>query len=240
MASLSEAVGKPSLPVAAPTTGTLVSLDPARDILLDLLAAALNFELADAWAAVVPVTPVHTTDPVADKVPFALTEQVMQSRVGKFPMLSVSRAENEPSAIDEFTLWQWRLTQQWDIEYVLGPLTVGDERRLTDILPFAAKVILLTVRQGRHDAYASGALKLGTDGCGFSSVRVVRYQVGTAKFADQAPIYHAMSLRLETTELTTFADAPNNLTGASLLLNPDVDEDQDPELLRAQTEYPPT
>jgi hypothetical protein len=243
--SLAEAVGKPALPLAASTEGTLVSLDPGRDILLDLLAAALNYELAPVWESATAATNLAGTTPVQDKVPFALTEQVMTSTARKFPVLSVTRAEDEDSALDEFTLWQWRLTQQWDVEYVLGPLTAGNERRLKDVLAFAAKVVLLTIRQGRHMNHESGAPVLGPSGsattatAGFSSVRIVRYRAGTASFADNSPQYHGMRIRLETTELTAFAEAPNDLDGASFLLNPDIDEDEDPELYRAETEFPP-
>lgn len=214
--SLYESIGGLTFPVPASVTPTLVSLDPARDILLDLLAAAINFELGARWTQAVTGTLLKdSTTPVADKLPTGPSAEIVKQRKEAWPLLCVYRTE-DPATVEQFTLHEDRLTQRWGVDYILCPLDAGDDRRLRDILTAVAKCIVLTIRAGGHAAYQADPdsglpiAVLGQGGCGFSSIRVVDFRLGRASFAVNAQqnavggvVYHAMSMTLETTENTS-------------------------------------
>lgn len=233
--SLNSGWGALSIPIVATETN-LASLDPARDILLELFAAALNSELQEAWGMACndPATPY----PVGDKLPILDDIDAMRQRKACFPLLSVSRSI-EPQTEDEFTLWQNRITSRWTIDYVLGPLDVGNQIRLTDVLGAAGKIIAATIRNGGHKAYAATTLVTPATGdpltcakqvlgpgvgcCGFSTIGIVSFICGAAAFSQGGPKYHALTMTLVTTELDSIADDSVPYGGASVTLGEDLD-----------------
>lgn len=225
--SLYEKFGALGLPLADSTAGTFTSLDPGRDVLLNVFAAALNDELAAVWTAAL-LTPLENSAPVKTKFGLEPNQDLLGSTKVTFPALFVYRS-TETAATDEHTLWQERITQPWGVDYMLGPLTAGDDRKFRDVLIAAVKIIKLTVRRGGHRAYAetNGVANLVLIGppTGFSTVRVVNFQLGRASFSEAGPAYHSLSLRLETTELDGFVDgADGELSGMSLDIQDDGTE----------------
>jgi hypothetical protein len=231
--SLHRGFGKLTLPLSDTDETTLASLDPARDIMLALFAAAINDEIMPRWADAVAGSPLAGTSPVQDRLPALPDIDAIQQRRCRFPLLSVARSE-DPATITELTLWQEQLTQRWDVDYILSPLTVGDSRKLGDILPAVAKVIALVIRQGGHRAY--GPNVVFGQLCGFDSIKIQSFKTGTARFADDSTRYHALSLSLETTELETVSDhtaAPFH--GASIALGTGDSTGTIPNLIEAET-----
>lgn len=219
--SLSTSWGALSLPISAADTD-LSALDPARDILLELFAAALNSELQDAWGMAATGIDALSPYPVAHKLPALPDLDTVRQVKSSWPMLAVSRSI-EPQNEDEFTLWQNRITSRWSIDYVLGPLDVGNQIRLTDVLEAAGKIIAATIRVGGHKAYATTTLVTPTVGapltcakkvlgpgdgcCNFSTVGIVSFVCGSAAFSQGGPKYHALTMTLVTTEIDGVSDA---------------------------------
>lgn len=217
--------GALELPIPVSTAPTLTDLDPARDILADLLKAALNAELGQRWPHAAPTGESMGAVPVADVLPTLDLLDTMRERKASFPLLSVARAGDVQS--DELTLERAQITQSWQIDYVLCPLTTGAERRVLDVLQAALKIIVGTIERGGHRAYRVGpdgrplsVLGPWGDGCcGFLTAAVTRAQMGGASFSASSPAYLAASVTLTTTEATY--DHPDAdtvpLTGATLL-----------------------
>lgn len=221
-ASLDSTWGALSFPIPAGTTGDLTALDPARDILLALLSASLTYELTAAWSAAAIGTELLV--PVADTLPGLDDLDTMRQRGTKFPVLSVARS-GDPQTGDEFTLWQNRIVSKWTIDYVLGPLEIGNQLKLADVLTAAAKICSATINNGGHNAYATTAgpngtvtakQVLGKGGCEFSLLWISSFIQGAAAFSSGGPKYHAMTMTMTTHELDSIADEGVGYTGASV------------------------
>lgn len=220
--SLFQHFGGLTLPVAAADvdgTGGMVTLDPGRDILLGLFRQAIISELGAAWNQLrteLTTTDLATTTVVNQTVPFDLRPQLARSLQFKYPVLAVYRTGE--AQFSEHTLVWEKLTQQWGVEYVLGPLPIEDVRRIGDILSAVPKVIAAAIRLRGHPDYDSGAVQFFEDAGRFASVRPLSYAMGPAAFSDGAdsPIYHTMSMKLETVELVADRDGfATDLEGAS-------------------------
>ena len=214
------------IPVAA-GSADLTALDPARDILLALLSAAITYELTPAWTVASAGTKLAV--PVASTLPALDDLDTMRQRGASFPMLAVTRS-SDPQTEDEFTLWQNRITSKWTIDYVLGPLEVGDQLKLGDALTAAGKVVAGTIRAGGHKAYATTAgpastvtakqvFGPGVGLCGFSTIGITSYIQGAAAFSQGGPKYHALTMTLQTTELDSIPDPSVPYTGQSVTID---------------------
>jgi len=225
--SLIETFGGLSLPAqAGDVDTTLAPLDPGRDALLALCAAAINAELGAAWRKVVATVPseqqIDRQNPVGDTFPGAPTPATMLERKAHFPLLALhrdGRGVYEPHLIDHD-----RLRQPWEMHYILGPLDVGDTRRLQEACIAAAKLVSRTISQGGHPAYQGGALVLfGSDPetALFGELRMVSHEgPGQAVFAGdekQTP-YMAITMQLESLEYPSLRsdDSAGALDGVDL------------------------
>jgi hypothetical protein len=206
--------GLATFPTDSTAESTLTSLDPARDIFLAVLKAAINYELGGRWQAAASDTQLVDTEPVQSSHPQEPDRDYMREVKVSFPALFLHREGD--SEIVPFSLSRQKVTQKWQVHWILGPLGAANRRKLTDAFPFVAKLIAEVVEQGGHPAYAvegSGqrALRVLTedDYCGFASARFVSSQSGAAGFADEAqsPPYWSLTAEIETTEITGFADS---------------------------------
>ncbi|HEU4544359.1 MAG TPA: hypothetical protein VFR23_24725 [Jiangellaceae bacterium] len=207
-ASLAESFGGLRLPVqASDVDRTLASLDPGRDVLLDLFAAAINAELTAAWAKVrLGLSPGHALGalPVSDTLPAMPTVQVMQERKAVFPLLALHR--DGRGAYETHLIDQELLRQPWELHYILCPLDTADSRRLLDIGIAISKIVDRVVSRGGHPAYQSGAYALfgaDTESALFGALRVIGHDgPGQAVFAgdEQGTKYWAMTVQLESVE----------------------------------------
>lgn len=211
--SLHQSIGALSFPVAAGNARDFADIDPARDILLELLAAAIIAELAPRWYAVTNgVNGLFNKLPVQTKLPFMPEPEALQQVGTEFPLLAVSRADS-PAAIEEFSIDRGKETWRWDVDYILGPLTIGNSLALREALLLVGRTIVLTMRDCGHRAYATqtsegftyvkNVLGAGSGCCNFSSSKVIDYKFGVAQLQNGGPKYHAASVTLETVELTS-------------------------------------
>lgn len=248
-----ERFGGLELPVPGTDIGAsgLAALDPQRDILLELFAAAINAELGEAWTqarlAGGARAKLHATLPVAYKLPDEPTEQLLTTLVTSFPVLAVHRSGT--GLYEEHTLEISRLKQPWSLHYILGPLDVIDARQLKDVCVAVAKIVALVVQRRGHKAYQSGALQFFSGNAPdepspFTSIRVVSHEgPGQAVFANEAQVtYWAIEMRLETTEISSDVDDASSgaLDGMSLTVNVGGGEGLTPALVVAKTDQDPS
>lgn len=245
--SLYRSVGALTLPLSDTDETTAASLDPGRDILLDLLAAALNDELAARWPDASAGTALAGTNPVQSTCPDELDPQYLQTTEHPFPALAVYR--NGQGSWEELDEGQAQLVWGFSVDYVLGPLTTGERRKMADFLFAAAAVMLLTIDRGGHRAYATTpgypqfpklVLGPGTGTANFSSCRVEpnSLQRGAAAFSNDETKYWALSFNVRTTELEADNENdPRNITygGSLLTLGTGTDEGIIEDLVEAAT-----
>ncbi len=214
MPSLERSVGALSFPLSDTNETDFASLDTARDILLELLYAAINDELGPRWTDAITGTKLTAAaTPVVSKHPFEPDQETLQQLKATMPALFVYRDSSTPTRKEEFTLAQRKYTKRWGIDYFLGPLDVGDRGKIADVLNAVGDLVSQVIERGGHKSYAtqtldSGLVVLkrvlgpwGSGCCGFSTVDVVEFSAGAAALSRDAPKYWACSCVLETTEL---------------------------------------
>ncbi len=237
--SVFQSIGATTFPLPPATEAGFRERDPARDILLDLLSAAINAELGDTWTAAVSDTPLRGTNPVQTKLPEIADLDVLRQVKTTFPLLTVGRSDT-PIQLDDFSIDRLRETTRWDVDYILGPLEIGNLILVSDVLMLVARVMSLTLHQGGHLAYATqtnddgvttyhkNVLGPGAGCCNFSSSRLVDYRMGQAAFAGDGPKYHCCSVILETTELSRIDEggvpAAGSFQGTNITLRTGTEE----------------
>lgn len=202
--SLYEGFGGLDLPIPAESTlRTFTDTDPARAVMAGLFRAAINAEFGARWAvATRGQKALEGTLPVQDVLELPPIGSRLKQRKTGFPLLCVYR--DGVGTTDEHTLGIERLVQPWTVDYILGPLELGDVRKLLDVFQAVVKIVRLCIRRRGHPAYEDGALQFGPDKGDIGAIRLVRYEgppAYQARFAgDDETIYHAVSLMLETVE----------------------------------------
>lgn len=197
-----------SLPLSSGTSFS--DVDPAKIILLELLAAALTDELTPRWTTAVAGTPLFASRPIQTKLPAVADSETLKQVKVEFPLLAVGR-EPTPVKVEQFSIGQPKETWRWDITYILGALEVGNRIALDEALLVAGRTIHLTIDDAGHRAYATqsndgftyakNVLGPGDDCCNFSGWNVIEYMIGPAKFSADGPTYNACSVTLETVEI---------------------------------------
>lgn len=197
----------------AGVTETLEPLDPGRDAMLALFRQAIISELGPAWDRAKSDTPHASSAVVEDTWPGALTPEVVRSVKLGYPLLALARTGE--ATVGELTFDVEQITQQWTMDYVVGPLAPEDQRKLRDILSAVPRVIVEVIRRRGHPDHESGALQFFGH---FASVRLRSFESGAAPFAGEGqPLYHGVSCTLETTETTgDIPGAAAELEGFSL------------------------
>jgi hypothetical protein len=202
MPSLYRTVGQLELPVVAGdvTDAQLFSaLDPGADILRGLFVAAINAELTAAWNVARVGTVLAARAPVEDSVYQLPDKSLLREAKFNFPLLAVYREEG---TFTEHTLDQDEETTTWGVDYILGPLTPEDFRRLAAVMNAVRAVILLTIRMRGHPAYRSGELQFFPGRGHFASVALKSYKQGAATWGPEGEgqVVYVLSMQLETRE----------------------------------------
>jgi hypothetical protein len=220
--SLYQTLGAMALPTKATdvdaTALTLAPLDPARDAMLALFAAAIVAELGPAWDVVAAAVPsLAGVSVVADTWPGEPSPEIVLQRKCKFPCLFLSRSG--VGTFQYITLARRQKTQKWGLHYIVSPVDVGELRKVGDILARVSAVLLSTIERGGHPSYQSGSKVLAS--VGLDSVELDNDQAGQARFAADpaSPLYRSLSCELTTTESTNWVPgtAPD-FNGASYSL----------------------
>lgn len=205
--SVFQSIGGLSFPITG-VTDSLSVLDPGRVVMTALFKAAINDEWNEAWTAVTTTLdaghPLIGTDPVADTLEVEPTPQIMQQRKAVFPLLCVYR--HGEATYEQQTLQDEQLSQEWGVDYILGPLDVGDYRKLGDICVGVGKLLRIVIQRRSHNSYESGAIQFGPGKGDFGSASLASQQgPGQASFAgDEAgTLYYAISFKLKTTEMSS-------------------------------------
>lgn len=221
--------GGTKLPVLATdidaTALTFEALDPARDSLADLFAAAIRAELGtgsdSAWATVCASLPSgcslrNSTNPIGSVIKLEPSARVMKELRAAPPALAVHRT-GEVEYHDVSTEKTFRV-QKWNVHWIAGPLTVGELHKLHDAVLAVSATVQRTIMRRGHPAYQSGAVQFGTDTSYLASVKMLSHEAGQAQFAEgeEAPLYLACRCVLETSERTVDLDEGGELLGLSL------------------------
>lgn len=204
--------GDLDFPVTTSITTTLTPLDPARERLTALFKAAINAELGTAWTTVTNTLDsghaLYGTSPVQDTLELAPSPAVMTQRKPAWPLMCVYRSGK--ATLEPFTMHIDRIVQEWTVDYILGPLDVGDLRKVGDVCIAVAKIIRAVIRRRGHASYDSGALQFFPDKGGLGAIELKSSEgPGQASFAgdESGTLYYALTMTLETVEhLTDDAD----------------------------------
>ena len=221
--------------------------DPGRDKLIALFKSAINYELAgsttvvqasSAWAKVTPSTVLSLAMPVADTTYDMPRRSVLRETKLTYPLLALYRTT---ATHDEFTLAQERVTQNWGLDYILGPLSVADFRRLGGALNAARSIIQLCIRRRGHPSYESGALQFGPDKGNFSTIKAVESQEGPAAYGqeNEGMEFCALHMVLQTTELDGIVPGTvPEFDGLTATLGVGGQQDILPDVIVANTSVP--
>jgi hypothetical protein len=245
--SLYEALGGLDLPIdPAGISTTLAPLDPARTVLAGLFKAAINAELGPAWTkATAGLSHKHLlfgSLPLADVLELEPSVPVMQDRKPAWPLLCVHRTGT--ATHEEHTLGGQiqRITQQWGVHYILGPLDVGELRKLSDACIAVAKIVNLCIRRRGHPAYQGGALQFFQGHGRIGAIRIVSHDgPGQASFASdpKGVQYYATTLVLETVEYSYNVDgADGDFEGLDLTIDAGSDDGVLPGLIYGASDVP--
>lgn len=174
-------------------------LDPAADMLLGLFQTAINAELQAVWNVARAGTSLAAANPVQDTAYQLPDKALLREAKFGFPLLAITREEGEFS---EHTLDQEEVKTKWSIDYILGPLTPEDFRKLAAVMNAVRSVILLTIRQRGHPTYRGGELQFFPGRGHFASVRLVSYKQGSAQWGPEGEgqVIYALQMVMETTE----------------------------------------
>ncbi len=207
--SLFENFGGLRLPITSDKVDTnLSALDPARAVLANLFSAAINAELGAVWSKVTATLPadhkLKGTKPVEQTLELPPNADTLGQIKEVWPVLAVHRAGE--GLYDQYTLYNDRLTQTWNVHYILGPVGIAEERKLGDICVAVAKTIRMVIQLGGHSAFESGAVQFFDDKAALAYINLKSQEgPGQAQFVakdEASPLYYAITLTLETWEIT--------------------------------------
>lgn len=179
---------------ARPAT-LFASLDPQLDQMLALFKTALIAELGAAWDLAKQGTALSATSPVEDTLWAQPTKGALRSESLKYPLLCLARVSGKHEAL---TLVKDQVRTTWALDYLLGPLTAADQRRLIGALQAASKVIQTAIWDHSHPAFENGAAQFA----GINEIGVTSSAMGPASFGEdgEGVEYWGLHLDLETSE----------------------------------------
>lgn len=214
--ALTRQIGALSFPLTDTGEATLASLDPGRDILLDLMEAAINYELATRWADAVSGTPVNTgsAQPVMSTLPSEPDEQALKMASKSFPLLCCFDPLEEVS-VSEFSVSSQLVNRSLEMHYIIPPGTIGTRRKLTDVFQAVIKCVAGVIEDGGHTAYAMDSthtsqhkivLGPGSDTANFYKISLSDVSSGNVAAASDSTKYHVLIMKFAIEELSEHQD----------------------------------
>lgn len=198
-------LGAAALPLAAGDISDteLAFVDQAQQLLLDLLAAAINYELTDAWTKVCASLPpdsklVGSTAPVGSKWRLAPTKEHLSETAVSWPILSVTRTGESEAGF--FTVDTRTIRQKWDVSWMLGPVGLAESSKLQGALAYFFSIVDRTIAQKGHVAYESGELVLASESSPFLAVEVFGLDGGFVRVDEDGPQILAATVKLDAIE----------------------------------------
>ena len=184
---------------------TAVDLDPGHTAIVGLLEAAINDELADAWAAIVGTLPTDhylrlfsQIRPVGTASTLEMTPQVMTQYQSQWPVLAVYR-EGAPR-LDWVSLQYRGWTQDWSVDYVIGPLKAQHLGKVGRFVIAVARVIENTITNGYHPAYLSGARQFFGQFSSIDPIGVMGPGIAQSLTDSEPGGYYGLTVTLRTLE----------------------------------------
>lgn len=204
MVDSNRTVGNVELSTAATGRTTLVDLDPAQELLIDLFKTAINNDLGPAWEEARVDTILSASNAVQTTVPYEPDDELFRELKVTFPVLCVWREGDAPGK--PFTNQYDAVTQRWAIDYIMGPLSIEERRKLGGSLRHVRAIIKEICNVGGHAAYGMDSNNVQPNQvltsdepghAGFSTFRFVSGSGGQAGFGDGAPKYWATRIICE-------------------------------------------
>lgn len=227
--------------------GTFEPVDPAREVLAGLMAAAIRGELGtgpgSAWRAVTATLPTGhrlaaSTDPVGtiwrdDPSATALR----QVKVGSWPLLAV--CPDGAAEYEQITTMKAAVKQRWLVMWCLGDYEADLALKLSPVLSAVSKVMAETICAGRHPNYESGTRQFGPGRGDLSVVRPLTYEAGAARFSDgEDSRFWSASLTLETVEMARDLDVGEESSGLVVTAATGNEVELLPEFVTGDGDFP--
>lgn len=169
--------------------------DPQLDNMISFFSAAITAELSDAWNLARVGTVLEATPPVASTLWTLPTKASLRTQVVPFPVLALARTT---ATHEDLTIEKEQITTTWSLDYLLGPLSGADYRRLGGALNAALQILRSVIRELRHPAYENGAVQFD----GFNAVTIKSSALGPASFGQDGEglEFFGLHMDLETSE----------------------------------------
>jgi hypothetical protein len=185
------------------TAGTL---DVGQAAIAGLLEQAIVSETGAAWRQLVETlhndhplrtAPIHSpVGYVCDVEPSGNLPQLKATP----PILAVYRV-GEPTT-EQITLCYEGVRQTWEVDWILGPLDAGHQRKLGGFAPIIATIIRYAIRTGAHPDYNGGHCPFFGK---FADIKVVGQRgPGVLQLLGADANYYGVSLTVETLERQVF------------------------------------
>lgn len=184
----------------------LTPLDPARDELLALFAAAINAELGPVWTKLtnyLPVgSPLRGTLPVQTTLGLEPDDDDACLKIFKirFPLLTLERSGE--MTFEQHSLYRDKVIHHWMLNYIVGELSAPQRRQFGDITTAIPKIIRLVIKYQGHPAYQAGAVQFFPDKQHIGRIDLISAEAGQATFAkkENSPPVWACTMKLRTEE----------------------------------------
>lgn len=193
-----DAIQDVTYPLATGGTGaTRMLSDAAREGMASVFAADIRTRLGDAWAwattALPPAHPLRGTRAVETVLQLAPTPDTLGAMRIKFPALAIYREGDATYA--RRGLKRLQRTQNWGVEYMLGPIGIDDARVIGDACLAAADIIFAAIENRGMTAGVGWPIPV-------ASIYVSKSQgPGWAAVDGQPAPYWGISLSVTTTEV---------------------------------------
>jgi hypothetical protein len=185
--------GAVQYPLTAATTNALVKdIDPALYLAGNFIAGVLQIHLGARLVAEAAKVGFAFTNAVS-KLSFTEPSPVFLATDFRFPFLALYR---QTTTFDEHTVVWEKDTSQWEMVYVLPPMTPAQTEALDPILRGVMVVVNNRISQGYDPAYQSGA-KIWAQ-ANIKRARVVSAKFGNYELLEQIDkLYRSVTLTLE-------------------------------------------
>jgi len=249
--ALACSVGALSFPLADTGETTLADFDAGRDIMLALMAAALNYELAARWGDAVAGTPQGelAITPVKTTYPGEPSPEMLRQTGLEFPLLCCYRAGD--GTVERTGINLATIKQNLIVEYIVAPWSAGTERKLQDVFRGAVAIGHAVAVAKGHTAYAmdpthpaQALLVLGPGvGCAnFESIALTNFTYGKAQFSQDPAAYHSCRLTFSVAESFEDTSTLNDVPYLGETLTHDLGDDEEgliEDFSGAYTEHDP-
>lgn len=229
--------GGVTYPLPASTANPLLNdADPALHHALEFLAAALNIYVGARLSAQAALEGLVISNAVAQKLhtepaPFLLADKFT------FPALAIYRkGETYP---EKLVAWA-RDVAEWELAYILPPLTPRQIDKLGPILRSVAQALRYAIDQGFHPAYNGGQLVWAAAGIESIALTSIRYG-GYEPISEISSYYRAIVGTLQVVERQSpFAGDFEGLAGVDAAVDLEAaDESVVPDVVEVKVDFDP-